>query len=131
MDLDDESEDADYDKQRYFKDCGISEPPISDSQAPKTEIQPQANGLPPTANGQLPTIKGQPPADERPSVYDLEQRFDAYGQAIYIESAFHHDGKPIVWYRIDGKTNELVRHERKTFGIFITRVGPAPYLPRQ
>jgi hypothetical protein len=36
----------------------------------------------------------------------------------------------MVWYQVN-KKNIIVRFKRNSVGILATRLGPAPYLPRQ
>jgi KaiC/GvpD/RAD55 family RecA-like ATPase len=66
----------------------------------------------------------------RRSVYDLETVSDRYGNVAYIESRYEYDQQPMVWYQVN-KKNIIVRFKRNSVGILATRLGPAPYLPRQ
>jgi len=61
------------------------------------------------------------------SVYDLEERVDAYGRTIYVEESEENTGKPKVWYEFNAQ-GVLTRRDRRPSGIYSTYLGKSPYI---
>jgi hypothetical protein len=61
------------------------------------------------------------------SVYDLEERVDAYGRTIYVEESEENMGKPKVWYEFNAQ-GVLTRRDRRPSGIYSTYLGKSPYI---
>lgn len=63
----------------------------------------------------------------RRGVYDLDMSVNAYGRAIYVEEWEENTGRPKVWYEFN-KQRDLLKHERKPAGIYISNLGKTHYL---
>jgi len=107
-------ESEDYDEAGYLRDCGLADPDKD-----------PANGQPPTADDSEITAECTPR-----SVYDLPVYRDRCGEPYYIAKTVGPNKYVTLFYRVN-KENILLRCERRGYGVFMTRVGPAPYLPKE
>ncbi|HEY2866511.1 MAG TPA: hypothetical protein VGJ02_05420 [Pyrinomonadaceae bacterium] len=60
-------------------------------------------------------------------VSELDTALDAYGRTIFVEEWEDASGKPKVWYQYS-KRNVLMKHDRRTAGIIVTRIGKTKYV---
>ena len=60
-------------------------------------------------------------------VSELDAAVDAYGRTIFVEAWDDSTGKPKVWYQYSNR-NVLMKHERRTAGIIVTRIGKTRYV---
>jgi hypothetical protein len=65
----------------------------------------------------------------RRSVYDLPVQIDGYGRPCYVELTYDHDGRRRTWYRVN-KENIISKFRLLNGTVNVTRLGPAPWLPR-
>ena len=60
-------------------------------------------------------------------VSELDTALDAYGRTIFVEEWEAATGKPKIWYQYEMR-NVLMKHERRTAGIVVTRIGKTKYV---